>query len=87
MSLTNEDLLQISRLFDEAFEKNVAPIKGELEALRNDIKDIYGMIANLGKHSVLIDASFTKLPVKEQILQLNAALVALAQKEGITLPR
>ncbi len=83
MSLTQEDLQQIEAIFD----RKLSPVLGELEALRNDVKEIYGMIAKLEKNSVRIDESFRNLSVKEQILQLNAAVVALAQKEGIVLPR
>jgi hypothetical protein len=87
MSLTNEDYLQIKLLMEEVLDARLSPLTGEITALRNDIKEIYNMIAQLQKNSVLIDESFNTLPVKEQIFQLNAAVVALAQKEGITLPR
>ncbi len=83
MSLTQEDLQQIEAIFD----RKLSPVLGELEALRNDVKEIYEMIGKLEKSSVVIGESFGGLPVKEQILQLNAAVVALAQKEGVTLPR
>ena len=45
------------------------------------------ILKQLEKHSVTIDKHFQELSVKDQILQLNAAVVALAQKEDISLPR
>lgn len=95
MSLTQKDLDQIRQVVHEVVRGDVEyivgeklkPIAGEIEALRNDIKEIYDMIAKLEKRSVLTDNSFQNNSVKEQILKLNAAVVALAQKEGITLPR
>jgi len=45
MSLSYDDLQAIRKVVEET----VDPIKGELEALGNDIKEIYGMIAALRK--------------------------------------
>jgi hypothetical protein len=39
MSLTHEDLSQIRSMFEEF----VTPLRGEIEALHNDIKEIYDM--------------------------------------------
>lgn len=41
MSLTYKDLQEIRKIVEEM----VQPITGELEALKNDIKEIHGMIA------------------------------------------
>ena len=41
MSLTSSDLQQIRNLFEEYLR----PIEGRLEALENDVKDIYHMIS------------------------------------------
>lgn len=44
MGLTNDDLLEIRNIIESALAKQIneviKPIQGELEALRNDIKDI-----------------------------------------------
>jgi hypothetical protein len=83
MSLTHDDLAQIRSLFEEY----VSPLQGEIEVLRNDIREIYDMITRLERHSVRFDASFERLPDEEQILQLHAAVLALAKRKGVTLPQ
>lgn len=45
MSLTYDDLQAIRNIVEET----VSPVKGDLEALGNDIKEIYDMITNLQK--------------------------------------
>lgn len=91
MSLTKDDLTQIRQIVREEVDyivgQKLEPLEGEIKALRNDIKEIYSMIAKLEKNVVFRDEALQNLSVKEQILQLNAALVALAKKEGLTLPR
>lgn len=51
MSLNSNDLLEIRTIIESALTKQtnevIMPLRGELEALRNDIKDIYKMIAEL----------------------------------------
>jgi len=86
MSLTSEDLLQIRQLFNEAFDDKIAPLAGEIEALRNDIKEIYNMITELQRGTVT-DASFQKLTLEEKLLRLNAELLTAAKQAGVTLPR
>ena len=54
MSLTTGDLQQIRNIVQEVVRSDVAqmldsrlkPLKGEIKALRNDIKEIYIMIAD-----------------------------------------
>lgn len=87
MSLTGEDLLQIRVIVEDVFDRKIEPIAAEIKGLRNDVKEIYDMLAKLEDKTVTADESLQKLPVKEQVLRLNAAIVALAQKEGVTLPR
>ena len=82
MSLTSVDLQEIRTIFKE----EIKPLKGEVEALRNDIKDIYDMISDLQK-SGIHDKHFTKLTLEEQLLALNSKLLAAAKQAGITLPR
>lgn len=45
MALTYGDLQEIRKIVEET----VNPIKGDLEAISNDIKEIYGMITDLQK--------------------------------------
>ena len=44
MSLSYDDLQAIRTIVEET----VKPLRGDIEALSNDIKDIYKMIGNLG---------------------------------------
>ncbi len=82
MSLTREDLQQIEAIFDRKLD----PVLGELEALREDIKEIYGMITKL-RSSTISDVTFSKKSLEEKLLTLNAELLAAAKQAGITLPR
>lgn len=45
MNLTSEDLAQIRSVIEDV----VFPLRGEIEALRNDIKDIYDMLQTCKK--------------------------------------
>jgi chromosome segregation ATPase len=89
MSLTSSDLLEIRNIIESALTKQtneaIMPIQGELEALRNDIKDIYEMIAEL--QSNLPGERFQKLSLEEKLLKLNSELLAAAKQAGVTLPR
>ncbi|HSW99444.1 MAG TPA: hypothetical protein VLH38_00225 [Patescibacteria group bacterium] len=82
MSLTREDLQQIEAIFD----KKLNPVVGELTALREDIKEIYGMIANLQSNAIS-DTGFSKKSLEEKLLTLNTELLAAAKQAGIILPR
>lgn len=82
MSLTYDDLQEIRKIVEET----VNPIKGELEALRNDIKEIYDMIADL-QSKVLPDKQFQKLSLEQKLLKLNSELLIAAKQAGISLPR
>jgi hypothetical protein len=80
MSLSYDDLQAIRKVVEET----VDPIKGELEALGNDIKEIYNMIASIQKSP---DAtSLQKLNLEEKILKLHSELIEAANQAGITLP-
>ncbi len=81
MSLSTEDLQSIRQIIEET----VSPIKGELEALRNDIKEIYEMIAVVQKNSTS-KQSFQKLSVEEKLLNLHSDLIEAARQAGVTLP-
>ncbi|HEV2402574.1 MAG TPA: hypothetical protein VGS08_00035 [Candidatus Saccharimonadales bacterium] len=81
MSLTYDDLQAIRKVVEETVE----PIKGELEALGNDIKEIYKMIADL-QRSPSTERSFQKLSLEKKILKFHSELVEIANQAGITLP-
>jgi peptidoglycan hydrolase CwlO-like protein len=81
MSLTLSDLQEIRSIV----EQTVQPLQHELQALRNDIKEIYDMISELQTNSS--DSKFGKLSLQEQILELNSKLVRAAKQAGINLPR
>ncbi|HSX32516.1 MAG TPA: hypothetical protein VLF43_04580 [Candidatus Saccharimonadales bacterium] len=82
MSLTREDLQQIEAIFDRKLD----PVLGELAALREDIKEIYSMIASL-QSGAIIDSEFSKKTLEQKLLTINAELLAAAKQAGIVLPR
>lgn len=82
MSLTASDIDQIRDIFKDEIE----PLKGEILALRNDIKEIYRMIADL-QTGTITDKAFKKRTLEQKLLTLNAELLAAAKQAGITLPR
>jgi len=82
MSLTSTDLADIRSILKEELE----PIRGDLEALTNDVKEIYKMISTL-QQSVITDKAFEKLSLEQKILTLNAELISAAKQAGIELPR
>ena len=81
MSLSYDDLQAIRQIV----EKTVNPIRGDIEALSNDIKDIYGMIAELQK-TVGSTEPFQKLSIEKKILRMHTELVEAARQAGVTLP-
>ena len=82
MSLSNNDLASIRSIIREENEL----IADKLEALENDIKDIYDMISALQKSK---SALFTQSDdtAKERLLSLHEGLVAVAKELGVTLPK
>lgn len=81
MSLTYEDLQAIRAIVEET----VDPLKGELEALSNDIKDIYEMLAEIQKSTASENLS-EKQGLEEKILSMHASLVEAAKQAGVVLP-
>ncbi len=81
MSLSYDDLQAIRKIVEET----VNPIRGDIEALSNDIKEIYQMIAELQK-TVGGNESFQKLSIEKKILRLHAELLEAAKQAGVTLP-
>ncbi len=82
MSLSQEDLQAIRTIVEET----VNPLRGDIEALNNDIKEIYVMISDLQKKALSAN-QFQKLSLEEKLLKLNSELLAAAKQAGITLPR
>ncbi len=94
MSLTTDDLQAIREIIKDelsisvrgAVKDELHPVFGEIEALRNDIKEIYDMISGL-QNRLSPDKQFQKLSVEEKLLKLNSELLAAANQAGISLPR
>ncbi|MCL4357906.1 hypothetical protein M1512_03365 [Patescibacteria group bacterium] len=86
MSLTAKDLEKIRNIVISSLSIELKPIKDELDMLRNDIKEIYFMIADLQRSSIT-DKDFKKLSLEKKLLTLNAELISAARQAGITLPR
>jgi septal ring factor EnvC (AmiA/AmiB activator) len=80
MSLSYDDLQAIRKIVEET----VSPIQGNLEALSNDIKEIYEMISELQKESKNTDSQNSS--IEEKLLRLHAELVEAAKQAGVTLP-
>lgn len=94
MSLTKEDLVQIreivSDVVDRKIDSAIAPLQGELEAIRSDLRYIYDKLADLEKkigQKSILDPAFLELPEKEQLLRLNDVVLAMAKRLDVTLPR
>jgi hypothetical protein len=89
MSLTTDDLGEIRTIIESALTKQssdvIKPLQDEIRALRNDIKEIYAMLADLQKTSTS-ENSFQKLSLEKKILKLHTELVYAARQAGITLP-
>ncbi|HSW75238.1 MAG TPA: hypothetical protein VLG16_05225 [Candidatus Saccharimonadales bacterium] len=82
MSLSHDDLQAIRKIVEET----VDPIKGDIEALSNDIKEIYEMISDF-QNKTTPDKQFSKLSLEQKLLKLNSELLAAAKQAGISLPR
>jgi selenophosphate synthase len=81
MSLSYDDLQAIRTIVEETINL----LRGDIEALSNDIKDIYEMIGDLQK-AIGVNGSFQKLSIEKKILRLHAELVEAARQAGVSLP-
>ena len=61
-------------------------VEGELQALTNDIKEIYDVIYGKPNKSFM-SASFAKMSSKEKLLLINEELLKMAKDAGVVLPR
>lgn len=81
MSLSNEDLQAIRQVVQEV----ITPLEGKLEALENDVKEIYSMISDLQKNPKIKD-SIQRPSLEEKLLSLHEDLIEAASQAGIILP-
>ena len=86
MSLAATDLEEIRNIVRSSISIELKPIKDELDMIRNDIKEIYFIIADL-QHSFTTDKDFKKVSLEKKLLTLNAELISAAKQSGIKLPR
>ena len=81
MSLSYDDLQSIRIVVEET----VSPLKGDIEALSNDIKEIYQMLASIQKQTDTT-TPFKQTKLEDKILRLHEELVDAAKQANITLP-
>ena len=81
MSLSYDDLQAIRTVVEET----ISPVRGDIKALSNDIKEIYQMLADIQKE-VDITTPFKQTKLEDKILHLHAELVDAAKQANITLP-
>ena len=67
-------------------KERLGRVEGELQALTNDIKDIYDVIYGKPNKSFM-SASFAKMSSKEKLLLINEELLKIAKDAGVVLPR
>jgi hypothetical protein len=66
---------------------DVKTLGQKIGGLQSDVEEIYDRIVKIEKNVIVDIESMSKLSKKDQVLQLNAAVVALAHAHGVTLPR
>lgn len=78
----------VSSLQNEMREvkERLGRVEGELQALTNDIKEIYDVIYGKPNKSFM-SASFAKMSSKEKLLAINEELLKMAKDAGVVLPR
>ena len=80
MALTNDDKQWIKSAIADGV------VEGRLQALTNDIKEIYDVIYGKPNKSFM-SASFAKMSSKEKLLVINEELLKMAKDAGVVLPR
>jgi hypothetical protein len=94
MSLTASDFQQIRTVVREEMESIISTridprfdsLDGRLEALDNDVKDIYAMVSELKKLTRQV-AHFEKYDLEQKILKTYEDVVAIAKEANVNLPR
>lgn len=80
MALTNDDKQWIKGAIADGV------VESRLQALTNDIKEIYDVIYGKPNKSFM-SASFAKMSSKEKLLVINEELLKMAKDTGVVLPR
>lgn len=80
MALTNDDKQWIKGAIADGV------VEGRLQALTNDVKEIYDVIYGKPNKSFM-SASFAKMSSKEKLLVINEELLKMAKDAGVVLPR
>lgn len=80
MALTNDDKQWIKGAIADGV------VEGRLQALTNDIKEIYDVIYGKPNKSFM-STSFAKMSSKEKLLVINEELLKMAKDAGVVLPR
>ena len=77
---------EIESVIAARIEPRFDSLDGSIEALNNDIKDIYEMITELQKLTRPV-AHFEKHDLEQKILTTYKNIIAIAKEAGVTLPR
>lgn len=93
MSLTQTDLQEIRVIIRDEVRSGVSNVEqkldalaGKVEALENDVKEIYEMLTDLRKDQLSTN-KFLKLSLEDKILKTYKEIVLTAKQAGVTLPR
>lgn len=89
MSLTQNDLQEIRSVVQSVVapvEQKLDILAGKVEALENDVKEIYEMLAEMHGDQQSTN-KFLKLSLENKILKTYKDIVLTAKQAGITLPR
>lgn len=81
MSLSNEDLQGIRQIVQDV----ITALEGKLEALENDVKEIYSMLSDFQKNPET-RISLQKHNLEEKLLSIHKDLTEAAKQAGIVLP-
>lgn len=73
------------KIVREEISKSISTLDGKLEALENDVKDMYEMISELQKLSRRV-AHFEKYDLEQKILTSYKQIVAIAKEAEVKLP-
>ena len=85
LDLVEEDVSSLKSEMREVKDR-LGRVEGELQALTNDIKEIYDVIYGKPNKSFM-SASFAKMSSKEKLLLINEELLKMAKDAGVVLPR
>jgi predicted transcriptional regulator len=89
MGLTQNDLQEIRSIVQSVVapvEQKLDVLSGKVEALENDVKEIYEMLAEM-RRDQLSTNKFLKLNLEDKILKTYKDIVLTAKQAGVTLPR